>query len=82
MADLTEDEADRCPYCDAILRYPATCCEKAIKLNRLYEAARDSKEEKDIRRNIKAFEEEVRRQEDTNLTDALENIRETYHGEL
>lgn len=29
MPDLTEDEADRCPHCGAILREPPNCCEAA-----------------------------------------------------
>jgi hypothetical protein len=34
MPDLTIDEADRCPYCDKVLRDPPICCDEA-KDNRL-----------------------------------------------
>lgn len=26
MPDLTQDEADRCPYCDQFLHDPPVCC--------------------------------------------------------
>jgi predicted amidophosphoribosyltransferase len=31
MPDLTLDEADRCPYCNKILRDPPNCCPEMIE---------------------------------------------------
>lgn len=31
MADLTQDEADKCSHCGAVLRDPPNCCETARK---------------------------------------------------
>ena len=31
MPEFTLEEADRCPYCDRILREPPACCEAMIK---------------------------------------------------
>jgi hypothetical protein len=29
IPDITRDEADRCPYCGALLLYPPNCCDQA-----------------------------------------------------
>lgn len=42
MPDLTLEEADRCPHCDAVLRIPPKCCEPMRR-----EYAKDLKERAD-----------------------------------
>lgn len=56
MPDLTLDEADRCPYCGAILRYPIKCC-KVMRDEEILRQKLEESEQHDIEYDEHWFDE-------------------------